>query len=121
VNVLIDENLPPRWKEDLASFDIPAKHWTEIGNAGDPDELLFTYARQNGFTIITQDLDFSRMLAFYGTKIPSVIQLRIQAPVPEVVGEMVITVLKDHSEHLEKGCLISLDGVRKRFRLLPFE
>ncbi len=119
MTIIIDENLPRRWKEYLASFDISAKHWIEIGNVGDADQLLFDYARQHRSIIITQDLDFGRMLALYQTSLPSVITLRVEAPIPEVIGEMVLQVLEGYPEQLQRGCLITIDAKRNRFRLLP--
>lgn len=119
MSILIDENLPPRWEEYLAAHGFPAKHWTRIGNPGDADELIFYYAIQNCMVVITQDLDFGRMLALYKTSLPSVIQLRVGAPIPEIVGNMVLNVLKNYRQQLEAGCLVSIDSNSRRLRLLP--
>ena len=116
---LIDENLPPRWQHFLATFNINATHWREVGNAGDPDEALFDYACNHGAVIITQDLDFTRILALRGTRLPSVIQLRVNCPTPEIIGHTLLSVLKNHRQQLENGCLISIDINRHRLRLLP--
>jgi predicted nuclease of predicted toxin-antitoxin system len=40
VNLIIDENLPPRWCDYLAPFGITATHWKDIGHIGDPDEII---------------------------------------------------------------------------------
>jgi len=40
VNLIIDENLPPRWCEYLNSRALVATHWTRIGNPGDPDSPI---------------------------------------------------------------------------------
>ena len=119
VIVTLDENLPPRWREFLAPFDIDATHWTDIGKHGDPDEFIFDYACAHQAIILTQDLDFTRMLALQGARLPSVIQLRVECPTPEVVGNAVLSVLKNHRHQLEAGCLITLDANRHRLRLLP--
>ncbi|WP_245538866.1 DUF5615 family PIN-like protein [Thermus oshimai] len=58
-------NLSPRWREAL--------WWGEVGP---PDEVLFAWARESGYIILTADLDFSRLLALTGSKGPSVILLR---------------------------------------------
>jgi len=119
VIVILDENLPPRWREFLAPFHIDATHWTDIGKHGDPDEFIFDYACAHQAIILTQDLDFTRMLALQGARLPSVIQLRVDCPTPEVVGNAVLSVLKNHRQQLEAGCLITLDANRHRLRLLP--
>jgi predicted nuclease of predicted toxin-antitoxin system len=119
VTLILDENLPPRWREFLATFGISATHWRDIGKIGDPDETIFDYACDHEAIIITQDLDFTRILALRGAHLPSVIQLRVQCPTPEVIGHALLGVLKNHRQHLQDGCLISLDLNRKRLRLLP--
>lgn len=117
--LIIDENLPPRWREFLAPFGINATHWRDIGNIGDPDEIIFDYAIDQKAVIITQDLDFTRILALRGAHLPSVVQLRVQCPIPELIGDAVLSVLKNHRHQLEAGCLITLDADRHRLRLLP--
>jgi predicted nuclease of predicted toxin-antitoxin system len=119
VKVLLDENLPLRWKDFLATVGIQSKHWIDVGQPGDPDELILDYARKNHFLILTQDLDFTRMLAHYGNRLPSVIQLRVDSPLPELIGNTVLAVLNNHQEKLAAGCLVSVDLKRKRLRTLP--
>jgi predicted nuclease of predicted toxin-antitoxin system len=98
---------------------ITATHWLDIGQAGDADELLFNHARVNGAILLTQDLDFTRMLALSGANLPSVIQLRVDCPIPEIVGDAVLNVLRNHEKQLDDGCLITIDLKRHRIRLLP--
>lgn len=69
--------------------------------------------------ICTQDLDFTRILALRGVNLLSIVQLRVDCPLPEVVGPMLIEVLKNHAAQLKEGCLITLDSKRHRVRLLP--
>jgi predicted nuclease of predicted toxin-antitoxin system len=119
VKLIIDENLPPRWKDFFATHGIQALHWTEIGKAGDPDEIILDHAVTKTAVIVTQDLDFTRLLALRGSRLPSVIQLRVTCPIPEIVGNALLKVLQDYRKQLDQGCLISLDLDRHRLRLLP--
>lgn len=119
MTLIIDENLPPRWSDYLALHGITATHWPDIGNFGDADDKIFDYACSQGTIIITQDLDFTRMLALRGTHLPSVIQLRVQCPIPETIGPALLEILKRHCDQLLSGCLITLDYERHRLRLLP--
>ena len=80
MKLILDENLPPRWRDYLAPFGIDAVHWTDIGKVGDTDETIFDFACEHQSIIVTQDLDFTRMLALRGTRLPSVIQLRVPCP-----------------------------------------
>ena len=119
MNLIIDENLPPRWCEFLAPYGITATHWTNIGKPGDLDDFIFDHAAENGSIIITQDLDFTRMLALRGSRLPSVIQLRVPCPTPELAGPTLIHILQDHTQRLLDGCLVSVEPDRHRIRLLP--
>lgn len=119
MKLILDENLPPRWRDFLKPLGISSTHWKDIGKIGDPDEAIFDYARDHESIIITQDLDFTRLIALRGARLPSVIQLRVQCPTPEVVGHALLSVLKNHRQQLQDGCLISLDLNRHRLRLLP--
>jgi predicted nuclease of predicted toxin-antitoxin system len=121
VNLLLDENLPQRWTEYLARFGITATHWANIGKVGDPDEFLFEYACEHNAVIITQDLDFTRLLALRGSQMPSVIQFRIHSPIPEIIGQALVKILHQHEEQLLRGCLISVDMDRHRLHLLPLQ
>ena len=119
VKIIIDENLPRSWREYLLPHGIDAIHWRDIGNAGDADEVIFDYACEHEMVICTQDLDFTRILALRGANLPSIIQLRVDCPIPEAVGTMLLEVLKNHGTQLKDGCLITIDSKRHRLRLLP--
>jgi predicted nuclease of predicted toxin-antitoxin system len=96
------------------------RHALERGrNVGDPDEAIFEYACSHDAIIVTQDLDFTRMLALRGSHLPSVIQLRVHSPTPEIIGRALLSVLEAHQQQLHAGCLISLDLNHHRLRLLP--
>jgi len=86
---------------------------------GDPDELIFDYALKNNAIILTQDLDFTRMLALRGTNIPTIVQLRVDCPLPSIIGNEIQLLLSKYKEQMLSGALITLDGSRHRIRLLP--
>ena len=119
MKLIIDENLPPRWCDYLAPFGITAIHWKDIGHIGDPDEIIIDYACGKNAVIVTQDLDFTRILALRGAHLPSVIQLRVSCPIPEIIGPSLLQILEKYQPQLHAGCLVSLDPTRHRMRLLP--
>lgn len=96
-----------------------ARHWRQIRNPGDADEIIFQYAKDNDCIILSQDLDFTRMLALGGGSLPSVIQLRVDSPLPERIGTQVISVFDSFASELAAGCLISVNIQTQRIRLLP--
>lgn len=121
MNIIIDENLPPVWCEYLKQRGHHAVHWKDIGSLGDPDEVIFDTAQANGSVILTQNLDFTRMIALRGTKLPSLIQLRVDCPIPSKVGHSVIQILKTYETPLKQGALLSLENNQHRIRLLPLK
>ena len=46
----------------LSNRGIETIHWTAIGAANAKDTAIMHYARQNGYSVLTNDLDFSAIL-----------------------------------------------------------
>lgn len=77
------------------------------------------YARVNSCVVLTHDLDFSSILAAtHGAK-PSVVQIRAVDVNPDVIGNKVISALRQVQVELEEGALLTIDTGRTRIRLLP--
>ena len=55
---LIDMNLTRRWAASLAEAGHKSVHWSEIGPPSAPDTEICRYAREHGFVLVTNDLDF---------------------------------------------------------------
>ena len=53
MKVLIDENLSPRWEKALTLGEISATHWMRIGKIGAPDEVIFTFAAENNYVVLS--------------------------------------------------------------------
>jgi predicted nuclease of predicted toxin-antitoxin system len=71
-HLLIDENLPA----SLAStLPLPCSHATDLGKQP-PDRLLWQYAREKNWTILTRDADFFDRLMLDGPP-PKVIWVRL--------------------------------------------
>ena len=119
MRLTIDENLPPSWCEFLTQEGYETHHWKDLGSCGDPDDLILDYAQAHQTIILTQDLDFTRLLALRGSGLPTVIQLRNDCPIPSIIGSAVLQVLSAHKVALESGALVSLELDRHRIRLLP--
>lgn len=93
-----------------------------MGAASAPDWAICEYARNQGFVLITNDLDFPRILAYTLGKKPSVILLRGEPLVPELRGEALIKAVEECSAELEAGAVLTLDWLdRPRARLLPLK
>jgi predicted nuclease of predicted toxin-antitoxin system len=77
------------------------------------------WARDNGYAVVTHDLDFGILLAHTASDGPSVVQLRIQDIAPVHAGAMLINVLKTFQMQIEAGALVTVEEARARVRVLP--
>jgi predicted nuclease of predicted toxin-antitoxin system len=119
VKILVDMNLTPAWVEFFATRNIESVHWSEVGDPKALDPEIMAYAREKRFVVFTHDLDFGNILAVTNADGPSVLQVRIEDPVPATIGEGVVAAITDNALHLERGAFITIDPERRRLRILP--
>ena len=119
MKLLVDMNLSPSWVGWLARHEFEVVHWSAIGAATAPDEHILAWARGHGFVVLTNDLDFSAILAATSDQTPSVVQLRAQDLLSEAAMQVVVRALRIHREDIERGALLSIDGGGTRVRMLP--
>jgi predicted nuclease of predicted toxin-antitoxin system len=119
MNIILDMNLSPRWAVLLNEVGFYAKHWSEVGEPTAADEVIMAYARKTDAVVITQDLDFSAILAATQGNKPSVIQLRSgTTPSAETLDYISKALRLMHAE-LQLGALVTIDSAKARIRLLP--
>jgi predicted nuclease of predicted toxin-antitoxin system len=119
VKILIDMNLSPTWVEFFASRQIESVHWSEVGDPRALDPEIMAFAGEQQWVVFTHDLDFGNILAVTHARGPSVIQARVEDPVPATIGETVVSAIKENATHLVRGALITLDPDKLRIRILP--
>jgi predicted nuclease of predicted toxin-antitoxin system len=119
VKVLIDMNLSPAWAEILRNAGFEATHWSLVGDIRAADSTILSWARSNGYVLLTHDLDFGAILAVARSTTPSVMQLRARDVTPEHLGSLVCEAFTQYASHLERGALVSLDEWSRRARILP--
>ena len=112
-------NLSPSWIERLAHHGFEAVHWSTIGAATAPDVEIVTWANEHEFVLITNDLDFSAILAAGAANGPSVVQIRTQDLLSDIVVNTVAQALEAHRKDIERGALLSIDEAGTRVRVLP--
>lgn len=76
MKLLFDENLAPRLATALSDLYAGSVHLTECGLRGASDEVVWQYAVENGFAIVSKDSDFAYRSFLRGSP-PKVIWLRI--------------------------------------------
>ena len=121
MKLLIDMNLSPEWVRVFNQYGIQSEHWLNVGNPKAPDNVILSWAYENGYIVFTHDLDFGAILAVTHAKGPSVIQVRTQNVTPDHLGSIVINTIQKYSSLLEEGALIVLDETRLRARVLPLK
>lgn len=117
--IILDENLPPSWSTFLAQHGHEAVYWLSVGQAGADDTYIMTYARENGYLVLTRDLDFGTLLAQTQVSGPSVILIREGGVLPQTLGADVVALLTQYETELIEGALIVLDSSKHRVRILP--
>jgi predicted nuclease of predicted toxin-antitoxin system len=101
--------LSPSWVERLKRHGFEAVHWSTIGSATAPDVEILAWANEHQFVVITNDLDFSGILAASAGATSSVVQIRTQDLLSDDAVSAVASALEVHREDIERGALLSID------------
>jgi predicted nuclease of predicted toxin-antitoxin system len=118
---VVDMNLSPAWVEVLRDAGFEAVHWRDVGPRDAPDSVVLAWAKQHLHVLLTHDLDFGAILAASRAEGPSVLQLRIDDPLPDVHAGTMLNAIRDFESQLVDGALISVEPGRARARVLPLE
>ena len=112
-------NLSATWVDFLVSKNVEAVHWSRLGAVDAPDHLIMSYAIDHNMIVLTNDLDFSAMLAGIANVRPSVVQLRSSVLRPTNIGDRVVLAMRQAEAELEQGALLTIDIAGARLRILP--
>lgn len=80
-----------------------------------------SYAQDHGYVVITNDLDFSAILAATNGTGPNVVQIRSTDLRPAAISAPVLNALAQMVEELRSGALVTIDPTRTRVRVLPLD
>lgn len=119
MKLLVDMNLSPSWVDRLRRHGFEAVHWSNIGAATAPDHEILASAREQQFVVITNDLDFSAILAATSGQTPSVVQVRTQDLLSDAAVGIVATAIRTFRTEIDAGSLLSIDEGGTRVRMLP--
>lgn len=101
----------------LQGYDIVRSTNSLPATAADVEILEF--ARVEGRIVLTQDLDFSMLVALSNYDQPSLITLRLSSAKPYVVTQRLLEVLPNLEQDLIEGSAITIDDNSIRIRKLP--
>jgi len=96
VKLLFDENLSPHLVDLLSTLFPESTHVRNIGLAKADDDRVWSYARDNGFAIVSKDSDFHQRSFVLGAP-PKVIWIRLG----NCTTEDIVNLLTHHQNDLE--------------------
>ncbi len=92
---------------------------TDFLPANAADIEILEFARVENRIVLTQDLDFSMLVALSNYEQPNLITLRLSSAKPDVVTQKLLEVLPNLNQDLIEGSAITIDDNSIRVRKLP--
>jgi predicted nuclease of predicted toxin-antitoxin system len=117
--LLANMNISPKTVKALRKEGWDIDRVSQFLPVNTSDQEILAFARQEDRVVITQDLDFSTLLALGGFDRPSLIILRLSEGDPDTVSRRLIEVLPRIEQALSEGCSITIEDVAVRVRKLP--
>ena len=117
--LLANMNISPRTVEALKQQGWDTIRVSQLLPVDATDQEILDLARQEGRVVLTQDLDFSALLALGGYDRPSLITLRLSVSDPETVTQRLLEVLPRIEQALQEGCAVAIEEISVRIRRLP--
>lgn len=119
MKLLLDQGLPRSAAALLCAMGIDAIHVADIGFSQAEDAEIIQRAKEENYIVVTLDADFHALLALDEATTPSVIRIRIERLLAKQLTELLVTVIGECRDDLEKGSAITVELNRIRVRLLP--
>ena len=121
MRLLADLNVAPRTVRFLQSLGHDVLRVDALLPCTASDAEIIALALREARTILTQDLDFSALVALSGKAGPSVVSLRLSSSRVENVNERLRNALPQLEEELGSGVIASIEDDSVRLRSLPIE
>ena len=121
MRILADQHVSPRTVEFLRRLGHDAVRVSERLPRNASDAAILSFADTEGRVVLSQDLDFTGLIATSGQTGPSLIVLRLGSPSVEHVNEVLRSVLPGIEAAVEAGAIVSVDDDRVRIRRLPIQ
>ncbi len=119
LSLLANMNISPETVSGLRGKGIDIVRVSQILPVTSSDREILDLARRENRVVVTQDLDFSALLALGGFNRPSLITLRMSVSDPEAITRKLLGLLPELENALIKGCAVSIDDFTYRVRWLP--
>lgn len=119
IRLLADVHISPKTVADLQKQGYEIMRSSEVLPASAPDINILEFARTENWVVLTQDLDFSMLVALSRYSQPSLITLRLSSAKPDIVTQKLLDVLPQIEEALQEGSAIAIQDESIRVRKLP--
>jgi len=119
MRLLADLHISPRTVEFLRSLGHDVIRVNSILPITSSDISIVAYATNEQRIILTQDLDFSAIIALLGSKLPSLITLRLSSSRIEYVNAVLEKNLPMLEQDVLAGMIVTVEDDRIRRRSLP--
>jgi predicted nuclease of predicted toxin-antitoxin system len=113
--------ISPEIGKYLTDLGNDAVHLSDMAMERASDFEILEKALSEHRIMLTHDLDFGRLLAFSGAKLPSVIIFRLKDMRPDSVNKVCDGVIRGFADELEKGAILSVDDKKIRCHPLPLD
>jgi predicted nuclease of predicted toxin-antitoxin system len=121
IRFLANMNISPKSVDALRRQGWDIIRVSELLPVNATDQEILDLGRQKGRVVVTQDLDFSTLLALGGYNRPSLITLRLSVSDPDTVTARLQEVVLQFEESLQEGSVVTIEDVVVRVRKLPTE
>ena len=108
IRLLADVHISPKTVGDLQKQGYKIMRSSEFLPANAPDINILEFARTENWVVLTQDLDFSMLVALSRYSQPSLITLRLSSAKPDIVTQKLLDVLPQIEEALQEGSAITI-------------
>ena len=114
MKLLADVNIFPRVVALLRGAGHDVTRIGEVLDVRAPDDAILDCAGASGAAVLSQDQDFSAILAGRGATGPSLVNLRLSIVEAEVVAKLIHSVITQTADDLLAGAIVTIDdgGVR---------
>ena len=119
LRLIADVHISPLTVSALRSQGYEIVRSTDLLPATAPDIEILELAKIENRVVLTQDLDFSMLVALSGYDKPSLITLRLSSAKPDIVSQRLLEVLPALQQDLVEGSAITIDDETVRVRKLP--
>src|SRR4051794_29371632 len=118
MNFLVDECLSPTVATLLRDAGHDARHVTELGLAGRPDEAVMAAAKNRNCILGSAHTDFRELLSRSNAPAPSLILFRGADVTPVSMAATLLANLAQFADELEHGAVVVILDDRIRVRRL---